>query len=327
MIGRLGMSISQMKMAYGGLRKQVFESVVAEKDGDPLFSSTKLEEWAKALVKEYTGDENSKMIPTEGHGNTNGKGCKMYVLPPRSPFSSSIRILFSLRILYELPNSPISVHYRGVTSMRSMNIGLPALFRSYRARANAETNCTIWEAIRATTASPLLFKSIKIGDIPIARPSYINAELGANNPVQYLMHEFRQVFAPPRGQMHRAPSAGCIVSLGTGKDGVISLRDYKLDDKEAKKKLYDTLLRVQKDCERAHQEFGDSNTKGGEKIYYRFNVEQGMQGIVDYDWEQDQHIMTQAQMYVTFFFVHFIVSLSSSSFSLQTWGRIVLTFS
>jgi hypothetical protein len=175
-----------------------------------------------------------------------------------------------------------------------MNLTFPALFRSYLVRANREANCTIWEAIRATTAAPLHFESIKIGDIPIAKPTYINAELGANNPINQLWNEFQKEWAPPRGKGYHPPEAGAIVSLGTGKEDVISLKGYTPQNKGSEDKLYNALLRMAKDCEMAHQEFGRQVKEyDDERVYFRFNVEQGLQYTADLDWNKGEHIAAQ----------------------------------
>jgi hypothetical protein len=74
------MAISEIKLAYKNLKEQVFSHFVAQTGDKPLFDETRLEGWAKALVKEYTGDENSPMIPERNSpygkfGNIHRKGC------------------------------------------------------------------------------------------------------------------------------------------------------------------------------------------------------------------------------------------------------------
>lgn len=76
------MSIGEMKLAYKQLKEQVFNHIAAKTYNDPLFDEQRLEKWAKDLVKEHTGDENSKLIPDKASehgefGNKNRKGCKM----------------------------------------------------------------------------------------------------------------------------------------------------------------------------------------------------------------------------------------------------------
>jgi hypothetical protein len=104
MIGRLGMSIEQCIEAWKDLFKALQVNIGANQR---LLSSTSLEDWAKALVKQYTGRENTRMYepavkagenigdpkeanPTAAHEdipmnfNTNdSRGCKVYVLPSR----------------------------------------------------------------------------------------------------------------------------------------------------------------------------------------------------------------------------------------------------
>lgn len=78
LIGRLGMSISAIKKAYKGLKDNVFGHITAKTEKEPLFDSQRLEKWAKKIVKMYTGNEDSEMIPEgEGFGNINNRGCQM----------------------------------------------------------------------------------------------------------------------------------------------------------------------------------------------------------------------------------------------------------
>jgi hypothetical protein len=98
MIGRLGMSIKQCEEAWIDLRKALQVDLGANRQ---LLKDEELELWAKALVKQYTGSEDTRMLePAVKAGeiignteqgedipmnfNTNGsQGCKVYVLPLR----------------------------------------------------------------------------------------------------------------------------------------------------------------------------------------------------------------------------------------------------
>jgi hypothetical protein len=90
MIGRLGMSILQMKAAYRSLQNDVFQSIreSSYSYGDvsshtALFDYKKLETWAKKLVKEYTEDEDARIMPDKKDnewGNKRKAGCRVYVI-------------------------------------------------------------------------------------------------------------------------------------------------------------------------------------------------------------------------------------------------------
>lgn len=273
---------------------------VTNMDGGPLFSAEKLEEWAKALVKEHTGNPDSMMLLKDGDNekpNNNGRSCRVYVFAQLSGTEANV-----------YPSS-------GITSMRAQNIGLPAVFRSYRVRANAGIDCAIWEVLRATTAAPLLFKSVFIGR-KWAKQEFINAELGANNPISYLFQEKQKIWI--RKDNWPPPEIGCVVSIGSGKDSVISLeseseptggvinwaKSYFTErpTEDLSTKLYGVMLRIAKDCERKHQEIESSYGENDEKIYFRFNVEQGMQDVPEtvYDDENWERIEAQVKAYASF---------------------------
>lgn len=264
MIGRLGMSIEQCYNAWKGL-DEVFDSPDTE---GKLFDAQKLEQWAQDLVEEYTGDRNSLMY-VNGEQNLNGKSCHV-----------------------------------AVTSMRAQNIGHPALFRTYRVRANAEANCMIWEAIRATMASPSLFKSIYIGP-SWSKQEFINAELGANNPVSYLIREKEALYR--REGHYPPPDIGCIVSIGCGKGEVISLIEEKQSkgvwswisgraQSDPEQKVHDVMLRLAKDCERKHQEIQSSFSRDDRRIYFRVNTQHGMQYIQESDWGENARTAISAHV-------------------------------
>jgi hypothetical protein len=66
----------------------------------------------------------------------------------------------------------------------------------------------IWQAARATTAASSFFKPQKLGSGPTAQ-DYIDAAIGVNNPVEYLLKEAVDEFGSGR-------RLGCVVSIGTG---------------------------------------------------------------------------------------------------------------
>lgn len=60
------------------------------------------------------------------------------------------------------------------------------------------------------------------------------------------------------------------------------------------KKLYDMMLDIAKDCERKHQEIKNSYQKDEEQIYFRFNIEHGMQEIDEGDYRENTSISMKA---------------------------------
>ncbi|KAK4128612.1 hypothetical protein N657DRAFT_676369 [Parathielavia appendiculata] len=106
-----------------------------------------------------------------------------------------------------------------VCVMPAGNIGKPRFARSFYGDQGTEENwdegVLIWEAARATTAASSFFKPQTLGRGKSAQP-YIDAAIGVNNPVDYLLTEAVNEFGS-------AKRLGCIVSIGTG------TRDVKLE--------------------------------------------------------------------------------------------------
>ena len=89
-----------------------------------------------------------------------------------------------------------------------MNANIPILFRSYQSQ-ETHSGCMIWEAAWATSAVPMFFKHMEIGN----KQPLID---GCNNPSKLLLKEAKVVF--PTHQ------TGCLLSIGTGQAELISIR-------------------------------------------------------------------------------------------------------
>jgi len=147
----------------------------------------------------------------------------------------------------------------------NMNANIPVLLRTYQSR-ELPFDCKIWEAARATSATPGLFKRIQIGrDQP-----FVDGGLGRNNPSRLLLDEAKGLF----GDRH----IGCLVSIGTGQADVVSIEKPGVFQRILSMDVVGVLKAIATDCEATHETmlglFGNSpNT------YFRLNVEQGMQRI------------------------------------------------
>jgi hypothetical protein len=139
----------------------------------------------------------------------------------------------------------------------NMSANIPQLFRTYQSR-ELPLDCKIWEAARATSATPALFERIEIGR---AQP-FIDGGMGHNNPSRLVLEEANALF-PSR-------KLGCLVSIGTGQAGVISVEEPKA--------MIDTLKKIVTDCEATHETMRRLFTNFPD-AYFRLNVDQGMQGI------------------------------------------------
>ncbi|KAH8823142.1 acyl transferase/acyl hydrolase/lysophospholipase [Flagelloscypha sp. PMI_526] len=149
-----------------------------------------------------------------------------------------------------------------VLAMTSQNVALPTLFRTYKARKHRVDDCPVWMAIRACTSNPHLFPAAKIGD-----QLYVSAShAGQSNPIDFALSEAKVAY----------PDAGihCIISLGSGHPGPIS---FSMPDMSS---YSDVAINIAKDAERKAQQAAKQFHSTDQKIYFRFNVEQGLQNSV-----------------------------------------------
>lgn len=159
-------------------------------------------------------------------------------------------------------------------SEHNMNAKIPSIFRSYQAPKNQMADCAIWEALRATSAHPDLFKSIEIGQ-PNMRESFVDGGLGCNNPLAHILAEAKLAF-PDR-------NVACIISIGTGHGGTIHIPKPNLFWRVLPSNATATMKSLATDCEQVAQEMA-ARFHDTKDIYFRLNVDQGMQNIDISDW-------------------------------------------
>ena len=83
----------------------------------------------------------------------------------------------------------------------------PTLFRTYKGPGEV-MDCQIWEAARATTAAPIIFKPAKLGSGNHVQ-TFIDGAVKWNNPSKIVLNEAKSHFGEER-------PLGCLISLGTG---------------------------------------------------------------------------------------------------------------
>lgn len=142
------------------------------------------------------------------------------------------------------------------------------LFRTYQS-AEESYNLTIWEACRATSAAPLFFEAIEVGKSPLVK--FVDGGLGKNNPVNLVVREARSLW-PTR------PFA-VVVSLGTGKPQMKPVGTKATE-------VIATCIRLAIDAENTTREFREQQPHMVQMHkYFRFNVEQGLQGVGMEEWK------------------------------------------
>lgn len=164
------------------------------------------------------------------------------------------------------------------------------LFRSYRNYSAGEyVDMTIWQAARATSAAPTYFKRLKIGPRD-AQEEFLDGGVGSNNPTKLMMQEASKAF-------EETDFVACVVSLGTG---VLNIGDFKtptLGQKIIPKELINVLKGMVTDCE--HIEKDVSRWFSGKPgVYFRFNVEKGLEDIKLEDAKELANLKTKTIRYL-----------------------------
>ncbi|KAI9859482.1 MAG: hypothetical protein M1813_006624 [Trichoglossum hirsutum] len=166
----------------------------------------------------------------------------------------------------------------------------PRLFRSYPADRNEGYNCTIWEAGRATSAAPTFFKRIQIGPSGL-QEDFIDAGIGCNNPVKLLIGEAELVFGESR-------DVACIVSIGTGKPKMAGSRKPAFGlQRVLPLDLIEVLKNMATDSEATAVEMSQ-RYKHYTGVYYRLNVERGLEGVSLEEWEKLGEVKTHTLEYL-----------------------------
>lgn len=170
-------------------------------------------------------------------------------------------------------------------AQRDLNAGLPVLFRSYTVLENSGPDCTISEALHATMAYPNLFKSITIIESSIPQ-SFVGGELGCSNPIAHVLSEVRRVY-PDR-------QVGCIISIGAGHACTV-----QVPNPSRWRRTQDMVVMkdMATDSERVAEEMV-ARFEGTENVYFRFNVDQGMQDMTDGSWERLGETIQRTKAYL-----------------------------
>ena len=144
------------------------------------------------------------------------------------------------------------------------------LFRDYSLIGHEEEDVSIVDAACATSAATTFFEEATIG----AR-KYRDGAFGANNPVDEVYIEAGNVWDQEGG--HMSNLLKCFVSIGTGNPGLEPMKESVWGF------LTGTLADLVTETERTGEKFmrrhKDIATPNGTQRFFRFNVEQGLQGV------------------------------------------------
>lgn len=172
-------------------------------------------------------------------------------------------------------------------SKHNLNANIPVMFRSYDAATNSAPDCSIWEALYATMAHPDFFKAITIGDGSL-RQTFVGGELGCSNPIAHVLAETRRLY-PDR-------HVSCVLSIGAGHARTIRIQDPSPTERIFRTEEILAIKNIATDSERVAEEMSArfQDTTG---IYYRFNVDQGMQSMETGEWERLSEVMAHTRAY------------------------------
>ncbi|KAJ7852232.1 hypothetical protein B0H13DRAFT_2284387 [Mycena leptocephala] len=175
-----------------------------------------------------------------------------------------------------------------VCAMNAANMSLPVLFRTYNTTNNPAIDCTIWQAGRATSAAPTFFKQIRIGP-PGIEEAFVDGGMGQNNPIAAMLLEAQVVF--PDHQI------ACIISLGTGQPHTIKIPTPSLLKRLVPLDVIEAIKGIATDCEKQHQ-LSARHFDPVPHVYFRFNVERGMQDIQLNQWERLGDVAANTRQYL-----------------------------
>ncbi|KAF8602625.1 FabD/lysophospholipase-like protein [Ceratobasidium sp. AG-I] len=156
-----------------------------------------------------------------------------------------------------------------VCAMLANHHGKPVRLRTYWAGKNQTTNYTIREALLATCAIPQLFE-------PVALEELLGRKLSTDIfPNQHV---------------------ACVLSIGAGQTRVADILDShdrvlsKSDD------VIDVLKLIAEDCESRAEDMA-WRFRETTNLYFRFNVEQGMQSITESEWKRAPAVIAHTTAY------------------------------
>ncbi|KAL9610366.1 MAG: hypothetical protein Q9167_004936 [Letrouitia subvulpina] len=165
-----------------------------------------------------------------------------------------------------------------VCAIPAANIAHPRLFRSYRVRENASTDCKIWEAARATTAAPTFFKRVTIEDEGGASEDFLDGGLHFNNPAQLVLDEAFSIFGGNS-------KLGCLISIGTGHPGTMGLSKPDPFQRILPTEMVPVLKRIATTCEQNAHDLA-KRFRGSPNHYFRYSVNHGLGDISLEEWKR-----------------------------------------
>lgn len=152
---------------------------------------------------------------------------------------------------------------------------------------DSDTDLTIVEAAMATMATITLFDPVEITD-----QLYSDGATGANNPVNEVWDEAKYLWRDS-GQLLDLVS--CFMSIGTGDPGLSQVGGNKSEYEK-------TLAKFAIETEDKARVFSQHNSvllQRPEPRYYRFNIQQGLQGIGQDELKNKGRVQAATKRYLS----------------------------
>ncbi|KAH7111138.1 acyl transferase/acyl hydrolase/lysophospholipase [Dendryphion nanum] len=160
--------------------------------------------------------------------------------------------------------------------------------RSYSLPGTNDIRMTICDAALATSAASSFFDPVSIG----ARV-FVDGALGANNPVDEVEGEASNIWCPQTGDLK--PLVKCFISIGTGNPGTRAIKDSMLGF------LSETLVRITTETEYTGRKFiARWRRHYDENRLFRFNVDQGLQGVDLAEYKEEGTIEAATGQYLEY---------------------------
>ncbi|KAG8784573.1 hypothetical protein FRC12_018534 [Ceratobasidium sp. 428] len=249
MVGRLGMTTGQAMKGLANLANEVFSD--KKSIGTETFKASKMEKALKDIIREATGNEDEPMLNEQAKNQK----CKTMVF---------------------------------AMSKHNMNAGIPTVFRSYHVTANRGPRFTIWQALRAATAHPEMFKSMKIEDQGISE-MFVDAAMGCGNPIEHVLAEAKLLYPNRR--------VACIISIGGGHPRTIHIPEPNPFQRIFPTNLIVAMRDIATDNERMAQTMV-MRFQEVPDVYFRLDVDQGMQSVRIGNWDRLGEIKAHTRAYM-----------------------------
>lgn len=185
---------------------------------------------------------------------------------------------------------------RFVCAMPANSVKYARRFRTYTVRNHASPNCKIWEAARATTAAPMFFKRMIIGQLGLIKEQFLDAGVGCNNPTLEVLDESRLVFGDDR-------PLGVLISLRTGQKPPPSLvnstsfqRILPTNVNEIAN-LMKVVVKMATDSEKVADDISRRFVNVPD-VFFRFNATHGVGEITLEEWERMDEVQALTHSYL-----------------------------